>query len=133
MKMAELERRSGVGRETIRYYIREGLLPERERRARNVADRIQAVAQLAGGSIIVVATVVRLAVFDGRLWVALTVLAFVLVVAVGAAIAGVVLPGLSFNALQRRRGELLEMFVVAMIYPLCFWIMDIYQLLRDLK
>jgi len=103
------------------------------RRARNVADRIQAVAQLAGGSIIVVATVVRLAVFDGRLWVALTVLAFVLVVAVGAAIAGVVLPGLSFNALQRRRGELLEMFVVAMIYPLCFWIMDIYQLLRDLK
>lgn len=38
MKMAELERRSGVGRETIRYYIREGLLPEPERRARNVAD-----------------------------------------------------------------------------------------------
>ena len=37
MKMAELERRSGVGRETIRYYIREGLLPEPERRARNVA------------------------------------------------------------------------------------------------
>lgn len=38
MKMAELERRSGVGRETIRFYIREGLLPEPERRARNVAD-----------------------------------------------------------------------------------------------
>lgn len=37
MKMAELERRSGVGRETIRFYIREGLLPEPERRARNVA------------------------------------------------------------------------------------------------
>jgi len=37
MKMAELERRTGVGRETIRYYIRERLLPEPERRARNVA------------------------------------------------------------------------------------------------
>ena len=37
MKMAELERRAGVGRETIRYYIREGLLPEPQRRARNVA------------------------------------------------------------------------------------------------
>jgi len=37
MKMAELERRSGIGRETIRFYIREGLLPEPERRARNVA------------------------------------------------------------------------------------------------
>ena len=37
MKMNELERRTGVGRETIRFYIREGLLPEPQRRARNVA------------------------------------------------------------------------------------------------
>jgi len=37
MKMRDLERASGVGRETIRYYIREGLLPEPERQARNVA------------------------------------------------------------------------------------------------
>ena len=45
MKMAELERRSGVGRETIRYYIREGLLPEPERRARNVAEYGEVHAQ----------------------------------------------------------------------------------------
>lgn len=37
MKMSELEQRTGVGRETIRFYIREGLLPEPERKARNVA------------------------------------------------------------------------------------------------
>ena len=37
MKMRDLERASGVGRETIRYYIREGLLPEPERHARNAA------------------------------------------------------------------------------------------------
>lgn len=37
MKMAELERRSGVNRETIRYYIREGLLPAPERKKPNVA------------------------------------------------------------------------------------------------
>jgi DNA-binding transcriptional MerR regulator len=37
MKMRDLENKSGVGRETIRFYIREGLLPEPERRARNVA------------------------------------------------------------------------------------------------
>jgi DNA-binding transcriptional MerR regulator len=35
--MRELERATGVGRETIRYYIREGLLPEPERPGRNVA------------------------------------------------------------------------------------------------
>ena len=38
MKMRELERRSGVGRETIRYYIRMGLLPEPARPKPNVAD-----------------------------------------------------------------------------------------------
>jgi DNA-binding transcriptional MerR regulator len=38
MKMRELEQRSGVGRETIRYYIRMGLLPEPARSKPNVAD-----------------------------------------------------------------------------------------------
>ena len=37
LKMKDLERRTGVGREAIRFYIREGLLPEPERPARNVA------------------------------------------------------------------------------------------------
>jgi DNA-binding transcriptional MerR regulator len=38
MKMRELEARTGVNRETIRVYFREGLLPEPDRPARNVAD-----------------------------------------------------------------------------------------------
>ncbi len=38
MKMRELERRTGVHRETIRVYLRQGLLPEPRRSARNVAD-----------------------------------------------------------------------------------------------
>lgn len=53
MKMKELEARTGVGREAIRYYIREGLLPEPERPKRNVARysedhviRIQAIKRL---------------------------------------------------------------------------------------
>jgi len=37
MRMRDLERESGVGRETIRYYIREGLLPEPQRKSRNSA------------------------------------------------------------------------------------------------
>lgn len=38
MRMRELEKRTGVGRETIRYYIREGLLPEPTRASRNSAS-----------------------------------------------------------------------------------------------
>src|SRR5215831_8358856 len=37
LRMRDLEKATGVGRETIRFYIREGLLPEPERPGRNVA------------------------------------------------------------------------------------------------
>lgn len=38
MKMRELEARTGVNRETIRVYLRVGLLPEPARPKPNVAD-----------------------------------------------------------------------------------------------
>ena len=53
MRMRELERLTGVGRETIRYYIREGLLPEPERGSTNSASyrdehvaRVKAIKRL---------------------------------------------------------------------------------------
>lgn len=53
MRMRELEKRTGVGRETIRFYIREGLLPEPERASRNSASytddhvaRVRAIKRL---------------------------------------------------------------------------------------
>ena len=53
LKMKDLERATGVGRETIRFYIREGLLPEPARPGRNVAwydgafiERIQLIKEL---------------------------------------------------------------------------------------
>lgn len=53
MKMQDLERATGVGRETIRFYIREGLLPQPERPSRNVAwydpsfvDRLALIKEL---------------------------------------------------------------------------------------
>jgi len=53
LKMKDLERATGIGREAIRYYIREGLLPEPERPGRNVAwyddsfvDRILLIKKL---------------------------------------------------------------------------------------
>lgn len=51
--MRELETRTGVGRETIRFYIREGLLPEPDRASRNSASysdehvtRVRAIKRL---------------------------------------------------------------------------------------
>ena len=48
MRMRELESRSGVGRETIRFYIREGLLPEPARAARNSASYSEAHVERLG-------------------------------------------------------------------------------------
>jgi DNA-binding transcriptional MerR regulator len=42
MKMKELENRTGVGRETIRYYIREGLLPEPQKPTQTIAHYSEA-------------------------------------------------------------------------------------------
>src|SRR5258706_13989234 len=49
MKMRELERLSGLGRETIRYYIRLGLLPEPLRPKPNVADYADEHLRRLGG------------------------------------------------------------------------------------
>ena len=53
LKMKDLEARTGVGRETIRFYINAGLLPEPERPKRNVAfytdahvSRVRAIKHL---------------------------------------------------------------------------------------
>jgi DNA-binding transcriptional MerR regulator len=53
MRMRELESRTGVNRETVRYYIREGLLPEPQREGRTSARyaethvvRLQAIRRL---------------------------------------------------------------------------------------
>ncbi len=38
MKISELVQRTGVSKETVHYYIREGLLPKPRKRGRNIAD-----------------------------------------------------------------------------------------------
>lgn len=55
LRMRDLERATRVGRETIRFYIREGLLPEPERPRRNVAwydasfvERVRLIKELQG-------------------------------------------------------------------------------------
>ena len=48
-------------------------------------------------------------------------------------IAGVVLPQMRFNELQRRFGELVEVAMVALLPVLAFWIMDVYGALVGLR
>nr|WP_310524991.1 MerR family transcriptional regulator [Polymorphobacter sp.] len=76
--MRELEKASGVGRETIRYYIREGLLPEPDRASRNSAfyndthvSRLRAIKRLQEERFLPLAVIRSLLeAEDGERWLA---------------------------------------------------------------
>jgi DNA-binding transcriptional MerR regulator len=76
--MRELEKASGVGRETIRYYIREGLLPEPDRASKNSAfysddhvARLRAIKRLQEERFLPLAVIRNLlAAEDGERWLA---------------------------------------------------------------
>lgn len=80
MRMRELEKASGVGRETIRYYIREGLLPEPARASRNSASysdghvaRLRAIKRLQEERFLPLAVIRSLLdAEDGERWLAPT-------------------------------------------------------------
>ena len=67
MRMAELARRSGVTRETIHFYLREGLLPRPEKGGRTVAyygeahlDRLRLIRRLRDEKYLPIAVIRRL-------------------------------------------------------------------------
>lgn len=75
MRMRELEKRTGVGRETIRFYIREGLLPEPERASRNSASytdhhvaTVRAIKRLQEERFLPLAVIKTLLEADGDAW-----------------------------------------------------------------
>jgi DNA-binding transcriptional MerR regulator len=78
MRMRELEKASGVGRETIRYYIREGLLPEPDRASRNSAfynndhiNRLRAIKRMQEERFLPLAVIrALLEAEDGDRWLA---------------------------------------------------------------
>jgi DNA-binding transcriptional MerR regulator len=76
MRMRDLEKASGVGRETIRYYIREGLLPEPDKASRNSArysdvhvQRLKAIKRLQEERFLPLAVIrTLLEADDGNRW-----------------------------------------------------------------
>nr|WP_264024568.1 hypothetical protein [Mycolicibacterium insubricum] len=46
---------------------------------------------------------------------------------------GIVAPRLEFSPVMRRQVELLEYLAIAMVFPLCFWIVRLYAFFRELR
>lgn len=103
------------------------------RRARTHADRSITAALLIAGSAIIATTFVRMALADGRMWVVLVVMIGLMALAAASVVAGVTLPEMQFNEVQRRFVELVELALVSVAYPMGVWITDIYGTLRGIR
>ncbi|WP_421845013.1 type VII secretion integral membrane protein EccD [Mycobacterium sp.] len=103
------------------------------RRARCFADRWQVAPLLGVGAIVVLATMVRFALADGRAVAVIVTVAILLLFSLLTLIAGFKLPGATFNPVQRKIGEWTEFLAVASLFPLGLWIVDAYSIIRTLR
>jgi EccD-like transmembrane domain len=46
---------------------------------------------------------------------------------------GLIAPRLEFSPVMKRQVEILEYLSIALLFPLCFWIIRLYALFRELR
>jgi type VII secretion integral membrane protein EccD len=100
-------------------------------RGRSHHDLAQAATMIGAGLAVALATVVKTAmhVESQRVEAALALVG--LMVLVG--LCGLLAPRVEFSPVQRRLVEIGEYLAVAMVFPLCFWIVRVYAYFRELN
>jgi len=99
-------------------------------RGRTHSDRTQAAAVIVGGSLI--GCVVAVSVATASAGWALGALVASALMTVAAFVCGVWAPTQQFSPVMRRASEMAEYLLIAAVVPLALWVMDLYQLVRDL-
>ena len=100
-------------------------------RGRSHHDLVQSATLIAGGLVTAVAVIVKNGVYlrDGQV-VAAAALMVLLALIVAC---GVVAPRLEFSPVMRRQVEIAEYFAIAVVFPMCFWIVRVYAYFRELR
>ncbi|MBO0884689.1 MAG: type VII secretion integral membrane protein EccD, partial [Mycobacterium sp.] len=100
-------------------------------RGRTHYDLVQSATLIGGGLLIGAALVVKTAAYldDWRINAALvlTVLMALIVAC------GLIAPRLEFSPVMKRQVEILEYIAIALLFPLCFWIIRLYAFFRELR
>jgi type VII secretion integral membrane protein EccD len=100
-------------------------------RGRTHYDRIQSATLIGGGLLTGLALIVKTAAFvDG--WQVNAALSLVAVMVLVVA-CGLIAPRLEFSPVMKRQVEILEYIAIAMLFPLCFWIIRLYAFFRELR
>jgi type VII secretion integral membrane protein EccD len=100
-------------------------------RGRSHHDLIQSASLIAAGMVTALAMIVKTGLFlDG--WQVYAVVALIVLAALLVA-CGLVAPRLEFSPVLRRQVEILESLSIALIFPLCCWIIRLYAFFRELR
>jgi ESX secretion system protein EccD len=100
-------------------------------RGRSHYDLVQSATLIGGGLLTGCALIVKTAVYldDWQVNAALA-LAVLMTLIVAC---GLVAPRLEFSPVMKRRVEILEYIAIALLFPLCFWIIRLYAVFRELR
>jgi type VII secretion integral membrane protein EccD len=100
-------------------------------RGRSHYDLVQSAALIGGGLLTGFALIVKTAAhLDG--WRFNAALALVVVMALIVA-CGLIAPRLEFSPVMKRQVEILEYVAIALLFPLCLWIIRLYAFFRELR
>lgn len=100
-------------------------------RGRTHYDLVQSATLIGGGLLTGCGLIVKTAAYlDGWRVNAALALAVVMVLIVAC---GLIAPRLEFSPVMKRHVEILEYVAIAMLFPLCFWIIRLYAFFRELR
>jgi type VII secretion integral membrane protein EccD len=100
-------------------------------RGRSHHDLVQSATLISAGLAIALLTIVKIGVgLDD--WEFFTTLALVVLMVLVVA-CGIIAPRLEFSPVMRRQVEILEYLAIVLVFPLCFWIVRLYALFRELR
>jgi type VII secretion integral membrane protein EccD len=100
-------------------------------RGRSHYDLIQSATLIGGGLLTGSALIVKTASHLDD-WQVNAALALVFLMALTVA-CGLIAPRLKFSPVMKRQVEILEYIAIAMLFPLCFWIIRLYAVFRELR
>jgi type VII secretion integral membrane protein EccD len=100
-------------------------------RGRTHHDLLQSATLIGAGLTIALVSIVKIAVWlDG--WELYATLALIVLMVLIVA-CGVIAPRLEFSPVMRRQVEILEYIAIALVFPLCCWIIRLYAIFRELR
>ena len=93
---------------------------------------MQSATLIAGGLAIALTVIIKAATYLDDGWQLYATLALALLMVL-IATCGVVAPRLEFSPVMRRQVEILEYIAIALVFPLCCWIIRLYAFFRELR